>query len=84
MIYGTSKKGWTELTNFYRLIFSGTLITLSGCGAMSPGSPVITINKSIHIYTDGEVDVTYRTESSTNSMVELKDMVKDLLDLKLK
>ena len=84
MIYGTSKKGWIELKNFYRLIFSGMLITLSGCGAMSPGSPMITINKNVHIYTQGEVKVEYRTESSTNSMVELKDMVKDLLDLKLK
>jgi len=84
MICGTSKKGWIELKNFYRLIFSGMLITLSSCGAMSPGSPAIIIDKSIHIYTKGTVKVEYKTESSTNSMVELKDMVKDLLDLKLK
>jgi len=73
------------LKNFYRFIFSGILtISLSSCGAMSPGSPMITINKNVHIYTKGKVKVEYKTESSTNSMVELKDMVKDLLDLKLK
>jgi len=51
---------------------------------MSPGSPTITINKNITIYTDGEVKVDYRTESAASATVELKDMVKDLLDLKLK
>jgi len=51
---------------------------------MSPGSPTITVDKSIHIYTDADVVVEYRTDSTTSSMVELRDMVKDLLDLKLK
>jgi len=60
------------------------LIIISGCGAMSPGSPQITINKNINIYTDADVKVDYRTDSAASATVELKDMVKDLLDLKLK
>jgi len=51
---------------------------------MSPGSPTITINKNIYVMTEAEVVVEYRTESAASATVELKDMVKDLLDLKLK
>ena len=58
-------------------------ILLAGC--MGPGSPRITITKNIYIVDSSlnGVDLEYTTQSSTESMAEITQDLKDLLDLKL-
>ena len=53
-------------------------------GCYGPGAPRITITKDIHIINSCDIDVLYRTESSTTSTAEIAQDLKDLLDLTVK
>ena len=59
------------------------LLFVTGC--ITAGSPPINITKNIYIVDSilNGVDLEYTTQSSTESMAEITQDLKDLLDLKL-
>jgi len=75
-----------------------TMAILSGCGAMSPGSPQVTLNKSVNVYVNGsecsegstacqceigDIEVTYTTKSETGITAKIEQQLADLLKLKV-
>jgi len=57
-------------------------VILAGC-SITAGSPPIKIIKNVYIIDSDHADVGYKTESSTNSVAEITQDLKDLLDLSL-
>lgn len=57
-------------------------VILAGC-SITAGSPPIKIIKNIYVIDSDFADIGYKTESATNSVSEITQDLKDLLDLSL-